>query len=68
MDATDGPVLTTRFATPYGELAFFSMFTPFGTPHDITLESLRVEQLFAANEATRRLMHARRDNQSASRS
>lgn len=48
------PVLTTRYATPDGELAFFSMFTTFGTPHDITLASLRVEQLFAADEATRR--------------
>jgi transcriptional regulator with XRE-family HTH domain len=36
------PVLTTRFATPLGELAFFSMFTTFGTPQDITLASLRL--------------------------
>lgn len=47
------PVLTTRFASPLGELAFFSMFTTFGTPQDIHLASLRVEHLFAANEATR---------------
>ena len=46
------PVLTTRFATPYGELAFFSMFTTFGTPQDITLASLRVEHMFAADAAT----------------
>ncbi len=46
------PVLTTRYATKYGELAFFSMFTTFGTPQDITLESLRVEHMFAADEAT----------------
>lgn len=47
------PVLTTRFATPHGELAFFSMFTTFGTPLDITLAPLRVEHLFPADEATR---------------
>jgi len=47
------PVLTTRFATALGELAFFSMFTTFGTPQDITLASLRVEHMFAADEATR---------------
>jgi transcriptional regulator with XRE-family HTH domain len=47
------PVLTTRFATEYGELSFFSMFTTFGTPQDITLASLRVEHLFAADEGTR---------------
>jgi transcriptional regulator with XRE-family HTH domain len=46
------PLLTTRFATEHGELAFFSMFTTFGTPQDITLASLRVEHLFAADEAT----------------
>jgi transcriptional regulator with XRE-family HTH domain len=46
------PVLTTRYTTKYGELAFFSMFTTFGTPQDITLASLRVEHLFAADEAT----------------
>jgi transcriptional regulator with XRE-family HTH domain len=47
------PVLTTRFATQYGELAFFSMFSTFGTPQDITLASLRVEHVFAADDATR---------------
>jgi transcriptional regulator with XRE-family HTH domain len=52
------PVLTTRFATPVGELAFFSLFTTFGTPQDITLESLRVEHLFAADDATRRILQA----------
>lgn len=50
------PVLTTRFATSYGELAFFSMFTTFGTPQDITLASLRVEHLFAADGATRAVL------------
>ena len=47
------PVLTTLFATQWGELAFFSMFTTFGTPLDITLASLRVEHMFPADEATR---------------
>jgi transcriptional regulator with XRE-family HTH domain len=51
------PVLTTRFATPYGELAFFSMFSTFGTPQDITLASLRVEHVFAADEATRAVVN-----------
>ena len=50
------PVLTTRFATPHGELAFFSMFTTFGTPQDITLASLRVEHLFAADAATAQVL------------
>lgn len=47
------PVLTTRFASPHGPLAFFSMFSTFGTPNDITLASLRVEHMFPADDATR---------------
>jgi transcriptional regulator with XRE-family HTH domain len=54
--STIAPVLTTRYATPYGELAFFSMFTTFGTPQDITLASLRVEHLFAADGATQTVL------------
>ncbi len=50
--AQAAPVLTSRFATTHGELAFFSMFTTFGTPQAITLASLRVEHMFAANAAT----------------
>jgi transcriptional regulator with XRE-family HTH domain len=52
------PVLTTRFATPYGVLSFFTMLTTFGTPHDITLASLRVEHLFAADAQTAAIVHA----------
>lgn len=52
------PILTTRYATPLGEISFFSMFTTFGTPHDITLASLRIEHMFAADEATRRLIES----------
>jgi transcriptional regulator with XRE-family HTH domain len=50
------PVLTTRFLSAHGELAFFSMFTTFGQPHDITLSSLRVEHMFAANAQTKAVM------------
>jgi transcriptional regulator with XRE-family HTH domain len=50
------PVLTTRFATIHGELTFFSMFTTFGTPQDITLASLRVEHMFAADATTRSVL------------
>ena len=46
------PMLTTRFDTALGPLAFFSMFTTFGSPQDITLASLRIELLFAADAAT----------------
>ncbi len=52
------PMLTARYATPHGDLAFFSTFTTFGTPHDITLASLRVEHMFAADDATRAVLAA----------
>jgi transcriptional regulator with XRE-family HTH domain len=52
------PVLTSCFASAYGELRFFSMFTTFGTPQHITLASLRIEHLFAADAQTRQVMHA----------
>ena len=54
--ASPAPVLTSRFASPHGELAFFSMFSTFGTPQNISLQSLRVEHLFAANMATDAVM------------
>ena len=50
------PVLTTYYASPLGELAFFSMLSTFGSPQNISLASLRVEHLFAANQATQALM------------
>lgn len=52
------PVLTTRFATVHGELSFFSMFSTFGTPQDITLASLRVEHVFPADARTRAVLEA----------
>ena len=51
------PLLVTRYRSPVGELAFFATFTTFGSPTEVTLASLRVEHLFAADEATRRRLH-----------
>jgi transcriptional regulator with XRE-family HTH domain len=51
------PVLTTRLNTPLGELAFFSIVSTFGSPQSVTLASLRIEHLFAADEATRQVLH-----------
>lgn len=52
------PVLSTRFTSAHGELAFFSMFTTVGAPQDITAASLRVEHFFAADEKTHAVMTA----------
>ena len=56
MPISAAPVLTTYYASPLGELAFFSMLSTFGSPQNISLASLRVEHLFAANQATQALM------------
>lgn len=51
--SSDAPMLLTRLRTAAGELRFFSAFTTFGTPLDVTIASLRVEHMFPADEATR---------------
>ena len=42
-----------RLASTVGELRFFTTFTTFGAPLDVTVASLRVEHLFPADAATR---------------
>ncbi|MCA3035525.1 MAG: helix-turn-helix transcriptional regulator [Rhodocyclaceae bacterium] len=51
------PMLTLRFATAYGDLSFFRMFSTFGPPQDITLSFLKVEHMFAADEATKLVLY-----------
>jgi hypothetical protein len=46
------PLLTTIFRKGDVELRFFSTITSFGTPNDVTLEELRIESSFPADEAT----------------
>ena len=50
------PMILTRLRTSVGELRFFSAFTTFGTPVDVTIASLRVEHMFPADEQTRDAM------------
>lgn len=47
-----------QLITSHSPLAFFSMFTTFGTPQDFMVASLRVEHMFAADAATRKLLDA----------
>ena len=46
------PLLTTVFRRGDLELRFFSAITTFGTPGDVTLEELRIECVFPADEKT----------------
>jgi hypothetical protein len=52
------PLLTCIYRKDGVELRFFSTFTTFGTPHDITLEELRMEHSFPADDETEALWHA----------
>jgi len=54
VQATGSPVLALQLRAADGRtLSFFSAFTSFGTPLDITLASLKVEHLFPADAVTR---------------
>lgn len=56
--AVQAPLLLTRLRSQAGELRLFSMFSSFGAPQDVTLASLRIEHLFAADAATARALSA----------
>jgi transcriptional regulator with XRE-family HTH domain len=60
LDASTAPFLAIEFRKGELELRYFSTLTSLGTPHDITLQELRVEAFFPADAATeetsRRLM------------
>lgn len=56
------PLLLARLASDRGELAFFSTFTTFGAPLDVTVASLRVEHLFPADATTRDALSSTNDD------
>jgi transcriptional regulator with XRE-family HTH domain len=53
--ATPSSLLTTTFRNDEVELRFFSTFTTFGTAWNVTIEELRIESMFPADEATAQL-------------
>jgi hypothetical protein len=53
-DVPATPLLTSIFRKGDIELRYFSTFTTFGTPHDVTLEELRIECSFPADSGTAR--------------
>ena len=46
------PFLTVTFNAGGRRLSWITTFTTFGTPHDITLQELRIESFYPADEAT----------------
>src|SRR6185436_12306298 len=56
LDVSTAPFLAIEFRKGDLELRFFSTLTGLGTPHDITLQELRVEAFFPADEATEKAL------------
>lgn len=52
LDASPAPFLPIEFRKGDLVLRYFTTLTMLGTPHDITLQELRVESFFPADEAT----------------
>lgn len=52
LDITPSPLLTVEFRKDRQSLRFFSTITTFGTPRDVTLDELRVECTFPADDET----------------
>ena len=49
------PILTVDIDKDGKRLRFFSTIATLGTPQDVTLDEIRIEAYFPADEATRRL-------------
>ena len=52
LDAATAPFLAIEFRKNNLTLRFFTTLTSFGTPHDVTLQELRIESFFPADEET----------------
>ena len=52
LDASTDPFLPIEFRRGDVELRYFSMLTNLGTPHDITLQEIRIESFYPADPAT----------------
>lgn len=46
------PIVTFTFRSKFGELRFFETFTTFAAPYDVTLDELRIDCTFPADDHT----------------
>ncbi len=58
LDASMAPFLPIEFRKGDLALRYFTTLTSLGTPHDITLQELRIESFFPADEATEQASRA----------
>jgi hypothetical protein len=56
-DSSD-PMLSLELCVGDTSLRLFTTFTTFGTPQDVSLQELRIDMSFPADEVTRRFLHA----------
>jgi transcriptional regulator with XRE-family HTH domain len=61
VEASTGPFLPIEFEKDGRTLRYFTTLTSLGTPHDITLQELRIESFFPADEATEHASRALAD-------
>jgi transcriptional regulator with XRE-family HTH domain len=55
LDEDPSPIITFTFRTPRGDLRFFETITTFAAPHDVTLDEVRIDCTFPADEHTARV-------------
>jgi len=53
----EAPVLEIHFRRGDASLRLFTTIATLGTPHDVTLQEIRIESFFPADEPTARLFH-----------
>ena len=58
LDSAPPPLLTVVFRKDNQVLRFFSTITTFGTPRDVTIDELRIECSFPADETTAEVCRA----------
>ena len=46
------PIVTFTFRSKFGELRFFETFTTFAAPHDVTVDEIRIDCTFPADDHT----------------
>jgi transcriptional regulator with XRE-family HTH domain len=66
LDASTAPFLAIEFLKGDLHLQFFSTLTSLGTPHDITLQELRVEAFYPADAATEEAARPRNSSSAGS--
>ncbi len=59
LERAPAPLLAVTYRREDLRLSFFSTITTFGTPQDVTLQELRIESFFPADDATRAVLTGR---------